>query len=256
MIEPTMRRRFGTLIVVLAAVAGLAGCAKASRSTTPSVPLIGPGHGTATVIWRSVPTGSSSGAPPPQPFTGTVGGHPLTGVATSPLTSKFCSTVAQTVGVVRRGRGLQVRGKARRAALRPRAVPEATGHRFGIARGEGDLRRVRGQGNDRPEYSGIHQCGIRPGHVPWNDRPLERIGDHLRINRDRQEKDSQGDLHGDQLSGGSSSVALLHRFPRNVVPSRWGRCRRGGLSKRVDRVPLPRVNERCELSGARGGRHP
>jgi hypothetical protein len=76
-----------TLIVAAGFCAELAGCsATASGSATGYVPVIAPGHGTATVTWQPAHGGSSSPGNPPQPFTGTIGGHPLIGVATTPLT--------------------------------------------------------------------------------------------------------------------------------------------------------------------------
>jgi hypothetical protein len=83
-----VRRSFLTLVVAVSFCAELSGCsAAASGSATGNGPVLAPGHGTATVTWRSPGGGSSSPGNPPQPFTGTIGGHQLTGVATNPLTS-------------------------------------------------------------------------------------------------------------------------------------------------------------------------
>jgi hypothetical protein len=47
---------------------------------------ISTGTGTATITWLTPTSGYPSTGNPPQPFTGTIAGHPVSGIATNPIT--------------------------------------------------------------------------------------------------------------------------------------------------------------------------
>jgi hypothetical protein len=78
------RRRSLILGVVVAVIllgiviAGLLVWSKASA-------VISAGNGTATITWTPVTGGSSSPGNPPQPFTGSINGNAVSGVATTPF---------------------------------------------------------------------------------------------------------------------------------------------------------------------------
>jgi len=88
--SPSRRRRLAiasvaVLVVVAAVVAGIA----VFRSSIADA--IATGHGTATITW----TPASGSSQPPQPFSGTVDGRAVSGVATSTISA---SDVPSTAG--------------------------------------------------------------------------------------------------------------------------------------------------------------
>jgi hypothetical protein len=64
----------GAAVVVVLVILGVFVFFKVSAA-------ISAGSGTATITWTAAP-GSENGSSPPQPFTGTIGGHPVSGVST------------------------------------------------------------------------------------------------------------------------------------------------------------------------------
>ncbi len=83
------------VIVVGGVIAGLA----LSKSTTPSTISVGPG--TATIRWKPATGPIDGNGNPPQPFTGSIEGIPVAGIATTPVSAASSSSVPGRVVVFR-----------------------------------------------------------------------------------------------------------------------------------------------------------
>jgi hypothetical protein len=70
-------------VIRMSCIGGLAALTSVAMAScgTPSFPS---GHGTATITWRSLPNIGDPTKRPPQPYSGTVAGIPVTGKALTP----------------------------------------------------------------------------------------------------------------------------------------------------------------------------